>query len=117
MMSYSTIQAMAREAGDEARANRKLPWVFFNEDEITKETLRHLPFLGYYVPEDWERHEEFFMDATDMGDEDGPAMTFRAILEKMKEVQRENGKRNPGWAIFEAGQFQVWIGLYYKEGK
>lgn len=114
MMSYSTIQELAREAAERAQEEGTRPL-------SAKDTLKALegqsqdriPFLGDYVPEGLvldPNVEPYFVDATGRGDEDEPALT-RAAFTKIVKRWVQSGEP-VFFGVIEAGAFQVVVGLY-----
>lgn len=108
MMSLRDIRNLSDKAAREAARQKKTPYVPFDADEVERLTSLPFPFLGRYVPKGWELVEELFCDATGMGYESEPALTVRALKEKLK-AGLEHGY---GYAILEAGQFQVYVGVF-----
>ena len=117
MMSLATIKAMQREAAYKAMAEKKTPFIYWNEGEVDEYERFPFPFLGDYVPEGWELVDQFFVDATGLGQDWEPALSVRQFRELLKEKIKESREKlghNPGWAIVEAGQFQVYVGQYQR---
>jgi hypothetical protein len=111
MMSLQAIQAESRKAARKAVKEHKLPFVFEQEDidriRATGDVYDvQIPFLGDYVPKGWRRTErkELFVDASGFGLPNEPAMTQDMFIEALTA-----GK---GYAITEAGQFQVYVAEY-----
>lgn len=111
MMSLSTIRQMQAEAAESAAAEGKTPFVTWPEDlaRIRVEGRFPFPFLGDYVPQGWTLQETYFVDATGMGLESEPALTVDQFLRVLEEFVGQ------GWAITEAGQFQVYVGRFTRD--
>ena len=109
MMSPETIRAVSRKAARESARNKVVPLLVEREDmdERLGEYIRGLPFIGYRTPRGYKKLDTYFVDNSGFGREGEPALTFGEFCEAV----RKNG---PGcsYAILEAGQFQVVIGLF-----
>jgi hypothetical protein len=113
MMSPETINSLSREAAKKAAKEKKIPYSYFDVDD-TQQVPFPFPFLGDYIPKGWKLVDELFVDASGFGAEDEPALTVRSFLALLKK-DVEDG--NPyGYAITQAGQFQVYVGRYKKNG-
>jgi hypothetical protein len=108
MMSSSQIAALSAKAARKAARTKGTPLLVEREDVIDKTTLfehlRQMPFLGTYEPEGWNKVEELFVDSSGFGAPDEPAMTQEQFLKAVKP--------GLGYAITEAGEFQVYVGVY-----
>jgi len=136
MMSTATIADLQRQAAREARRERREPVIFYNDEDVS-ESVTTMPFLGDYVPQGWRSalwtdlpgedphgHGHYgagqvllFADATGWGDEDEPALSLRQLVTTVNRMNHEayaNGRLTLGWAIWEAGEFQVHIKAYVK---
>jgi hypothetical protein len=112
MMSAAAIRNISRQAAARAARNHQTPFIMEQEDlDETGRVLRHIPFLGNYLPKGFEKVDEYFVDSSGFGKEGEPALTFRQFCAKV----RQNGS-GYGYGITEAGQFQVYIGVYSKNG-
>lgn len=111
MMSLQTIRDVQAEAAERAAREGMKPFVTWPEDlgRIRAKGTFPFPFLGDYVPQGWVLEDTYFVDGTGMGYESEPAMTIPNFLRVLEEFVGN------GWAIREAGQFQVVIGRYTKE--
>jgi len=109
MMSLQDIKHASDEAAASAARSGKKPYVPFNENEIEQWTLK-IPMLGDYVPKGWVLVEELLCDSSGFGSEDEPALTIRELKQRMLRWEREG--KNFGYAVTEAGQFQVRLGVY-----
>lgn len=91
---------------DQATKAKFMSWEPMVLQEPLARTLRTLKHLGDYVPEGWDLVETHFVDASGFGEEGEAALTidqFEALI---------RADMNSGWAIVEAGQFQVYIGQF-----
>jgi len=111
MMALSTIRDLAAKKAREAARKKLIPFIVERDDLYFLEPLlRGIPFLGDYVPKGYSKiQEDLFVDSSGWGSPGEPAMTFDAFCE---EVQK-NGP-GYGYAVTEAGQFQVYVGVYRK---
>jgi hypothetical protein len=110
MMSPGTIRAMSDDAARKAAKAKKRPYVPFNEEEIENYPPFPFPFIGTYEPEGWRKVEELFCDSSGFGAEWEPALTIGQLIEKMKGWEREG--KSYGYAVTEAGQFQIRLGVF-----
>ena len=114
MMSLTAIKEQNREAAAIAAAEGRTPFVFFEREEVRDTFPLPFPFLGDHRPEGWELIDEHFADSSGLGAADEPALSMGQLLnlieEKIDEAH-ENGQQ-VGWAIIEAGQFQVYVGEF-----
>lgn len=125
MMGLETIKRMSREAAQRAASEGLKPLIIEAEDldGDVIEMIRGIPDLGTHLPDGWKRVKlerehgvymgdnqgfgAFFVDASGFGRPGEPALTLREFIERLK----------PGlaYAIVEAGQFQVKIGVFEKK--
>jgi hypothetical protein len=94
---------MAEDAAAEAAKTNEVPYVAFEDGDPG---VFRCPFLGDYIPEGWKQVDELFVDSSGVGADDEPALTHEQFLSKVKSGM--------GYAIAEAGQFQVYIRVYEK---
>lgn len=136
MMSLQQINEMSRKAEERAKARNSHPrqvgtYMAENHDRLAKH-MRGLPFIGRYIPDNFElvqrqeiaesRHvgpdrlasmacdePYLFVDSSGFGSMSEPALTFPEFIDLVK--------ANPSYAyaIVEAGQFQVVVGVYRKK--
>lgn len=110
MMSPGVIHDMALKAARKAAREKRVPLVLEAEDiAILKakgaESGLRFPFLGTYIPRGWKRTErEFFVDSSGFGGPGEPALTLEKFLDQVKPSH--------GYAVTEAGQFQVYVAEY-----
>ena len=119
MFAPSTIQDMALRAARKAARNKRVPLVLEAEDVAilrawkgdgrpmhgTPSRELAIPFLGDYVPKGWTRTEEtYFVDSSGFGAPGELALTFARFLDKVIPGR--------GYAVVEAGQFQVYVAEY-----
>jgi hypothetical protein len=116
MMHPNEIARMSREASARSARQRTAPLVVEQEDlqlgdEALLTFLRRAPFLGSsYTPKGWVLVQELFVDSTGFGYDTEPALSHRQLVEKVRELGP--GK---GYGITEAGQFQVYLGVYGRQ--
>jgi hypothetical protein len=107
MMSLSTIRQLSREAAERAADQGKRPYLVEQEDiEYWRDRQVPFPFpnLGDYVPDGWEQVDTLFCDSSGWGAPGEPALTREQLLDVL-----EPGF---GYAVIEAGQFQVYLGKF-----
>lgn len=110
MMSLEVIKELAREHAILAAATDQKPYVYFNAEEVDEHDGFPFPFLGDYIPEGWVLIDTHFCDASGFGQDDEPALSARQFRRIILDRIAENS--GTGWAITEAGQFQVYVGEY-----
>jgi len=108
MLDLEQIQAISRDAAKEAAKEGKTPFVVWKED-LQDIPPFPFPFLGDYVPAGWQKVEEYFVDSTGFGTQGEAAITISQFLEKITPGR--------GYAITQAGEFQVKVGEYVKVGE
>ena len=106
MMSLEQIRALSREAAEHAAEEGQVPYRIEQEDLDTFPPFP-FPFLGDYVPDGWSLVETYFVDSSGFGQEGEPALTASQFMTKLKVGY--------GYAIREAGQFQVYVGEYKED--
>ena len=108
MMDLATIQAESASAARKAAREGKYPWILWPEDVAAFQAGRnsgfHFPFIGDWRPRGWKLVETYFVDASGFGSEGEPALTIRQFAGKVK--------AGMGYAVIEAGQFQVYVGEF-----
>lgn len=104
MKSLEQIRKESAEAAQRAAEERREPLIAFEDGD---DAVFGAPFLGDYVPEGWTLVRKYFVDGSGFGAPGEPALTAKEFLRKVK------GGR--GYAILEAGQFQVFVGEYTRE--
>ena len=129
MLGPETIKNMSDVAAWRAAEEGEEPLIVWHERD-----LHHAPFLGDYIPAGWRRarwdegipkpgrwvyaidHEEACVevDSSGFGDDREPAMTYTELAAYAPAVQ-EATDLDVGWAIIEAGQFQVVLGIYVRD--
>lgn len=131
MMSPETIRAMSRRAARQSRERGDEPLLVEDHDRgVLGEHLRHMPFIGDRCPRGWRRVPASsidpalrFMcavpwhgaeagmyvqvDSSGFGSPDEPALTYSEFCQWVSRVPGERG-----YAIVEAGQFQVVVGVF-----
>ena len=103
MFSLEHIQAMQDEKTLRAKRLHLTPYIAKIDGD---EGVRRCEFLGTYVPKGWKFVKSYFVDGSGFGTEGEPALTFGQFLGKVKAGR--------GYAIREAGQFQIYINEYIK---
>lgn len=119
MMSLSTIREISREAAEQAAQEGLRPFVYFTTSEVDEFDRFPFPFLGDYSPPGWELSETYFVDSSGYGLPGEPALTaeqFRDTIRARLAEEAEKGGEGQtlGWAVAEAGQFQVYVGEYVR---
>ncbi|HQR20094.1 MAG TPA: hypothetical protein PKV98_04465 [Burkholderiaceae bacterium] len=129
MMSPQTIRSMSRKAARDSLARGDVPLLVTERDlGVLDEHLRHMPFLGDRCPRGWKRvpacslvedthglvpfggaeqNHYVEVDSSGFGGEGEIALTFSQFCQWVSE--RGAGY---GYAIVEAGQFQVVVGIF-----
>ncbi len=114
MMSLSTIREHNFEAAERASAEGLEPFVHWTASEVHERERFPFPHLGDHRPQGWELTETYFVDSSGFGEPGGPALTvdaFRNIIQERIEASDDI----TGWAVIEAGQFQVWVGEFHND--
>jgi hypothetical protein len=112
MMGLETIRQLSAEAATKAAQDDLVPFRYWNADAVEEDGSFPFPFLGDYVPEGWELVGTHFVDSSGWGQLGEAALTANQFRLVIKSVLGEHPKT--GWAITEAGQFQVYVGEYRK---
>ncbi len=111
MLSLEMIDHLNQQAAKKARRQHKEPTIP-TPQEIDSYPPFPFPQLGPYVPPGWERvdGQEWFVDSSGFGRDDEPALSVR----QFKDVLRQYAADNPdhGFAIVEAGQFQLYVAAF-----
>ena len=111
MMSLSTIREMSAKAARKGAREHRVP-LMVEQDDLYRdlhEHLREMPFIGDYVPKNFVRVGEFFVDATGFSEPGEPALTQHEFLRRVKVGH--------AYAITEIGQFQIYVGEYQRKEK
>jgi len=113
MYSVEQIQQMNRESAQAATDAGVLP---FNVWPQTFEAdVRSIPNVGTEDVEGFEPVETFFVDSSGFGSPGEPALTFEEFV-KQGLALIEKSDVSLYWAITSAGQFQVYITAFTKQG-
>ena len=109
MMDPRIIHENALKAARKAARLKKIPLVIEAEDlpllAGDKPVGGGFPFLGDYVPKGWTRTENtYFVDSSGWGGSGELALTLKQLLAKVVPGR--------GYAVVEAGQFQVYVAEY-----
>ena len=117
MMSLTAIKEQNREAAAIAAAEGMTPFVYAEKSEVREIFPLPFPFLGDHRPEGWELAEEHFADSSGFGSRSEPALTAEQLLALIEEKIEDAhlGGYQVGWAIIEAGQFQLYVGEFHKD--
>lgn len=138
MMSIETMRAMQRRAARESQRNHVEPLLVTERDlGVLTTHLRGIPSIGERLPRGWQRvharklyretggavadpwqrgyargvdgeyGETLFVDSSGWGNNTEPALTFGEFCNWV----HDHGV-NHGFAIVEAGQFQIVIGVF-----
>jgi hypothetical protein len=114
MMSLEAIKRMSSEAATVAAATNERPFTYWNAAEVDELEGFPFPFLGDFEPPGWREVDRHFVDSSGFGADDEPALSARqfrqVILDRIAEVP------GTGWAVVEAGQFQVYVAEFQREG-
>jgi len=126
MMSGASIAAMALEQAELAEIEGIEP-VRFSWDDISTFPPFPFPFIGGYVPEGFEplldddgEPIQLFCDSSGFGSSSELALTADQVVDELRRLVLEFGQtanRKPAHlygAIVEAGQFQVYLGVFRK---
>lgn len=107
-MSLESIRSASRQAAMKAARDKQKPFVVTSEDiadlqagDLSKVKL---PFLGDYVPRGFKLVRELFVDSSGFGATNEPALTQGQFYQELKP--------GFGYAVIEAGQFQVYVGEF-----
>jgi len=112
-MSLAQIHSESQKAAQRAAKHHRHPLLVEAEDLEAWRSAGtfpdHLRFpnLGDYVPAGWRKVDELFCDCSGWGSPSEPALTQQQLLASL-----EPGK---GYAITEAGQFQLYLGVFEKK--
>lgn len=104
MMDLETIKSTNEERASQARKENIKPFVIESQDQINSFKGFPFPHVGDHVPEGWKLIETYFVDASGFGRVGEGALTVRQFLQKLKV--------GFGYAVVEAGQFQVYVGEF-----
>jgi hypothetical protein len=115
MMSLSCIRAMSADAAREAARSKREPYVIYDRDEIDRMTAFPFPFVGSYVPKGWKLVDTWFCDSSGMGADYEPALSIRQL--KAKLIAHAESAKQFGYALTEAGQFQIRLGIFERTPK
>lgn len=116
MMSLATIRELSRDAGNQARQNRRKPYHPESIEDLNFENLRAIPNLGDFTPVGWEKTEtEWFVDHSGWGQEGEPALTIDQFVRAVKAHFATHP--TAGYAITEVGQFQLYVTAFEYVGK
>jgi len=112
MMGLETINAVNAENAAVARERG----INSSLTRLTAKTLsrvskaRHIGDAADDVDKVRERIDTLFCDASGWGSPNEPALTQDQLFERLEEICKEHGKVDV--AITEAGQFQLYLGVW-----
>jgi len=86
-----------------ARSRGKQPYIAKCDGD---EKVLGCPNFGGYRPKKWALVETYFVDNSGFGGDNEPALTAAQFVSRVKAGR--------GYAVIEAGQFQVYIGEFVK---
>lgn len=113
MMDLAYIKQMNREAAERAAEENLSPFVYWDESELDQSEGFPFPFIGDLDPEGWVEVETHFVDSSGYGQDDEPALSVGQFIAIIRD--RIRSQTVTGWAIVEAGQFQVYVAEYHKD--
>lgn len=111
MMGIETIRRVNAERAEAAAAEGLEPFTYASPDEV--EPGFPFPHIGTHLPAGWRLAERHFADALGVGEDDEPALSVRQFVALLRERVAEHGT-DVGFAVIEAGQFQVWVGEFHR---
>lgn len=109
MMDLETIKKTNEERCNQAKVDHVEPFVIESQKQIDSFEGFPFPHIGDYRPKDWELIDNYFVDSSGFGAENESALSVRQFLDKLKVGY--------GYAIIEAGQFQVYVGEFKRVEK
>jgi len=112
MLGTDTIRSMQQEAAEQAAREKRVPFVYWPNDDLGPPFP--FPNLGDYVPDGWERIDEFMVDSSGFGSSSEPADTPEQLRTRIEREIAAHPGETVGWAIIEVGQFQVVVGEFTK---
>jgi hypothetical protein len=117
MLDLATIHEMAAEAAQEAAQAGKEPYEYWDGEPIGPPF--HFPFLGDYVPQGWrKRDDDMFVDSSGMGADDEAALSVSQLVAEIKRLLCATPPyKRLGFAITEAGEFQLYVGVYERDAE
>ena len=104
-MSLESIIAENRTRALQAAETKKTPFIFEKEDRGAFPPFP-FPHIGSFIPEGWRKSEEYFVDSSGFGTVGESALTAEQFAGKMIPGR--------GYAITEAGQFQVYVSEFVR---
>jgi len=107
MLSLEYIKSESQKAARKAAREKKLPYIIEAED-MPFDKFSAFPYLGTYIPKGWKKITDHFVDSSGFGSDSEPAMSIKQFQSKLVVGH--------GYAVTEAGQFQVYVGEYVKQG-
>jgi len=110
MMSLEMIRERNRKAGHEARDRGVRPVCIEVGSDIDTYPPFPFPDMGEFCPGTYVEVDRWFCDATGMGSDDEPALSPEQVKAKLRETFVHHPEYS--YAVVEAGQFQVYLGVF-----
>jgi hypothetical protein len=106
MYGLETIREMNKKKGQVSAKKNLKPYVLLSTSDV--DTMPPFPFpnFGTYRPKDWKLINTYFVDSSGWGSSGEMALTVSEFKQKLRV--------GFGYAIVEAGQFQVYVGEFKK---
>lgn len=104
MMDLQTIKSMNKERCREAKKENLKPFIIESQEQIDSFEGFPFPNFGDFRPKGWKLVKEYFCDSSGFGQDGEGALSIRQFLKELK--------IGYGYAIIEAGQFQVYVGEF-----
>ena len=113
MMGLGQIREMQMEAAERAAQEGMVPFVYETDDVPSGQFP--FPDLGDYEPPGWEMDDDPWMvDSSGFGSPGERAMTTDQLMREIEKARALDP--NVGFGIVEVGQFQLYVGVYHREG-
>jgi hypothetical protein len=113
MLSAEYIASQSRAAAVWAAAQELEPYVPASTQEVLRWNRFTFPYFGDYRPFGWVLVETLFCDSSGLGYEDDPALTVDGL--KRKVIDWLNRDATVGFAVLDAGEFQVYVGVFSQD--
>lgn len=101
MMDLQTIKRMNNEKAKESKRDNVEPFVIESQEQLNSFEGFPFPHIGDYRPKGWKLIEKYFVDSSGFGRNNEMALSVSQFIKKLKVGY--------GYAIIEAGQFQVYV--------
>jgi hypothetical protein len=106
---------MSADAAREAAREHKQPYVIFDANEVERMTILPFPFIGSYRPKGWKVVDRWLCDSSGLGADYEPALSIRQLKAKLS--AHTASATEYGYAVVEAGQFQVHLGVFERTAR